>query len=278
MKRFRKIYVEISNVCNLQCSFCPGTSRKPHLMNEEDFSVVMDKIVPWTDYVYFHIMGEPLCHPNLAKYLQLAADRGLKVILTTNGTLLKRQQNVLLGADSLHKVNISLHAFEANDLAVPFSQYLSDCMHFGLSAIGKKRICYRLWNQGGKESKNSEIITALENAFPRPWREGARGISLAEGVYLEYGEKFDWPDLDAEEDGGPLFCYGLRDHIGILCDGTVVPCCLDHNGDIALGNIFTESLDAILKSNRAKSIYDGFSKRTAVEALCRRCGYAKRFR
>ena len=278
MKRFRKIYVEISNICNLRCNFCPGTTRKPMRMEEDAFASLLPELSHWTDYVYFHLMGEPLCHPNLGRYLQLAADNGLKVIITTNGTLLKKQQDLLINSDGLHKVNISLHAFEANDLAVPFKEYLNDCMSFGMASAGKKLICYRLWNQGGADSKNSEILAALEHAFPKPWKESSRGIRLTDGVYLEYGEKFDWPDMSAEEDCGQLFCYGLRDQIGILCDGTVVPCCLDHNGDIPLGNIFESTMEEILKSKPAKAIYDGFSNRIAVHPLCRRCGYARRFR
>lgn len=247
-------------------------------MEEDAFASLLPGLSHWTDYVYFHLMGEPLCHPNLGRYLQLAADNGLKVIITTNGTLLKKQQDLLINSDGLHKVNISLHAFEANDLAVPFKEYLNDCMSFGMASAGKKLICYRLWNQGGADSKNSEILAALEHAFPKPWKESSRGIRLTDGVYLEYGEKFDWPDLSAEEDCGQLFCYGLRDQIGILCDGTVVPCCLDHNGDIPLGNIFESTMEEILKSKPAKAIYDGFSNKIAVHPLCRRCGYARRFR
>ena len=120
MKRFRKIYLEISNVCNLNCSFCPGTKRKPKVMTEEEFSRLLPKLRPYTDFLYFHLMGEPLCHPNLEVFLRLAGEAGFKVILTTNGTLLARHQQLLLTSPALHKVNISLHAFEANDLSVPF--------------------------------------------------------------------------------------------------------------------------------------------------------------
>ena len=63
----------------------------------------------------------------------------------------------------------------------------------------------------------------------------------------------------------------------MLCDGTVVPCCLDHEGDIPLGNLFTQSLEEILSSPRAQAIYEGFSGRRVVEELCRKCGYARRF-
>ncbi len=277
MKRFQKIYLEISNVCNLRCSFCPGTKRPPKVMAEEEFISLLPKLRPWSDYLYFHLMGEPLCHPELERFLALAAQQDFRVILTTNGTLLPRQQNILLNAPSLHKVNISLHAFEANDLSVSFASYLTGCFAFGKAAEGRILTVYRLWNHGGTDSRNQEILQVMETFFPRPWTKERRGIRIGERVYLEYGDKFDWPELSAPDGGDRVFCYGLRDQIGILCDGTVVPCCLDHEGDIPLGNLFRESLDEILEKPRAKAIYDGFRNKKAAEELCHKCGYARRF-
>ena len=274
--RFQKIYVEISNLCNLSCAFCPGTKRPKGRMTPEDFAKLLPKLRPYTEHLYFHLMGEPLCHPELAEFLELAGD--FKVIITTNGTLLAKQQALLLSAPNLHKVNISLHAFEANDLAVPFESYLADCFRFGQAAAGKKLTVYRLWNAGGQNARNAEILSCMEKHFPKPWIQKRQGTQIGDKVFLEYGEKFDWPDMQAEEDKGELFCYGLRDQLGVLWDGTVVPCCLDHDGDIALGNLFEQEMDDILESPRAKAIYDGFTARKAVEPLCRRCGYARRFR
>ena len=277
MKRFHKVYLEISNVCNLRCQFCPGTRRKKHFMTESEFSELLPKLQPWTDFLYFHLMGEPLCHPNLDKYLQIAGTQGFKVILTTNGTLLHKQQSVLLSSVALHKVNISLHSFEANDLSISFEDYLKQCCNFGKVAEGKKLVVFRLWNHGGAEQYNAGILKTLEYFFPKPWVEERRGIRIGNRVYLEYGDKFDWPDLSAPEGSNHLFCYGLRDQLGILCDGTVVPCCLDHEGDLAIGNAFTDEMEDILSCERAQNIYNGFSSRQACEPLCRRCGYARRF-
>ena len=277
MKRFNKVYLEISNLCNLRCAFCPGTKRVPHRMTEEEFSALLPKIRPFSDYLYFHLMGEPLCHPLLSRFLELAGQAGFKVILTTNGTLLPKMQNVLLSAPALHKVNISLHAFEANDLAVPFKEYLRGCFAFGKAAEGKCIISYRLWNSGGADALNGQILDTMAQFFPRPWAEERRGPRLGQKIYLEYGDKFDWPDLTAADNGERVFCYGLRDQIGVLCDGTVVPCCLDHEGDLALGNLHETTMDAILETDRAKAIYEGFQKGKAAEELCRKCGYATRF-
>ena len=277
MKRFNKVYLEISNICNLKCHFCPGTKRQKHTMTDAEFSALLPKLRPFTDFLYFHLMGEPLCHPKLERFLELACEAGFKVILTTNGTLLPRQQEMLLRSPALHKVNISLHAFEANDLTVPFSDYLSGCFAFGRAAQGEKLVVYRLWNSGGADERNEEILTVMEAAFPQPWKVERKGTRIGDRVYLEHGDRFDWPDLSAADGGDSVFCYGLRDQVGVLCDGTVVPCCLDHEGDIALGNLFAEDLETILTKEKAQAICQGFRNGKAAEELCRKCGYARRF-
>ena len=275
--RFRKVYLEISNLCNLSCRFCPGTKRAKKAMTEDELAVLLPKIRPYTDYLYFHLMGEPLLHPKLERFLEMAGSHGFKVILTTNGTLLKKQQEMLLRSPALHKINISLHAFEANDLAVPFEEYLYDCFAFGTASAGKKLVVYRLWNNGGEDAQNANILDTMHHFYPNEWVQERNGIRIADRTYLEYGDKFDRPHLSATEGNNHVFCYGLRDQLGILCDGTVVPCCLDHDGDLALGNLLAQDMEEILETPRAKAIYDGFSHREAAEELCRKCGYARRF-
>lgn len=181
MKPFRKIYVEISNRCNLRCSFCPGTARPLGAMTEENFARLLPKLAPFTDFLYFHLMGEPLCHPQLERFLELAGEAGFRVILTTNGTLLSRMEKVLLAAPALHKVNISLQAFEGSGMAMDFDTYLAGCFGFGQAAAGKKIVCYRLWNRGGLDSCNPAILRVLEGHFPKPWVQERRGIRLQNG-------------------------------------------------------------------------------------------------
>lgn len=274
--RFRKIYLEISNICNLSCSFCPGTERKKHAMTYEEFTYLLPKLRPYADYLYFHLMGEPLCHPMLEQFLCAAKNEGFRVILTTNGTLLPKKQEMLLNS-GVHRINISLHAFEANDLNMPFEAYLQGVFAFGQAAQGRCIVSYRLWNEGGANEQNKHILQTMQRYFSEPWTAERTGTRIGERIYLEHGEKFDWPDLSADEQSGAQFCYALRDQIGVLCDGTVVPCCLDHEGDLALGNLFAQEMEEILASPLAKSIYDGFSRRLATQELCRKCGYATRF-
>ena len=273
----RKAYLEISNLCNLRCSFCPGTRREKRMLSVEEFRLLASKLRGHTEYLYFHLMGEPLLHPRLSELLAISEELGFRVMITTNGTLLRERGEALLASGAVHKVNLSLQSFEANapgDLRA----YVCNCADFVKRAARQGILCeFRLWNQGGLETRNREITALLEESFPAPWGESRNGRKLAERVWLDPGERFDWPDLELEDLRETGFCYGLRDQIGVLCDGTVVPCCLDHEGDIPLGNLFTQELDEILNSPRARAIYEGFSRRKVVEALCRRCGYAKRF-
>ncbi len=277
MKRFAKVYVEISNICNLSCSFCPGTIRKPKRMNTQEFEIVLNKIKDYTDYIYFHLLGEPLCHPDLAEFLNIADKMGFNVIITTNGTLLNKNKDILLNSKSHYKTVISLHSFEANDNKISFQKYIDDCFSYAKSAENKKIVVLRLWNNGGKDSLNNEILAKLENYFPKPWIEERNGTRIGQKIYIQYGDKFDWPTLENDNINEKVFCYGLRDQIGILADGTVVPCCLDNNGEINLGNIFESDLEEIINSPKALNIYNGFSNRTACEELCKRCSFVRKF-
>ena len=266
----RKAYLEITNVCNLSCAFCPGTRRAARFLTAEEFHLLAGKLRGHTQYLYFHLMGEPLLHPELASLLAIADELGFRVMLTTNGTLLPERQALLLASHALHKVNISLQSFEANE-GGELADYLRGCTHFAAAAAKAGMLCeFRLWNRGGWESMNGQIRAALAAAFPEPWDRSRNGFRLAERIWLEPGDRFDWPDLSLPELGERCFCYGLRDQVGVLCDGTVVPCCLDREGAIPLGNLFEQELDEIMSTDRARAIYDGFSQRRAVERLCKK--------
>lgn len=273
---YNKVYVEITNICNMSCSFCHGHSRQPRRMSEEEFIHVLAQLVGQTQYLYYHLMGEPLTHPLLPRFLQLAREHGYKSIITTNGTLLNKRGNELLDA-GVHKVNLSLHSFEEGSEEA-HARYVEELADFAKQAEARGTIVvFRLWNKGVDGEKNNFAMRLLQEKIPGDWLENARGIRIRGKIFLEWGERFAWPDRAAEIRGERFFCYGLKDQFGILSDGTVVPCCLDSDGVIALGNVFEEDVATILQSERARAIADGFRCGTASEDLCRRCGYAQRF-
>lgn len=289
MKRFKKVYIEITNRCNLSCSFCPKTKRTLKRNSKEDFLHIIEVVKMYTDHVYLHLLGEPTLHPELKTYLAICEEHGLKVNLTTNGTLLSKVKDILIEAPTLRQVNISLHSFEANESFVEMNQYIESVLSFVEEATKKSNIIcsLRLWNMDTEHLKaqndlNTDILSLIEARLGVEFNiEEALaqkdGIKLKKNVYLNKAEKFEWPNQDREIIAEDAFCYGLRDQIGILVDGTVVPCCLDGEGHIALGNIFEMPLEQILESPRSRKLYEGFSNRRAVESLCKRCGYATRY-
>ena len=260
----------------MNCSFCHGTARKKGRMSLESFNHIAKELTSLTDYVYLHILGEPLTHPDLPKMIRTLSSLGLKSAITTNGTLLPIHGQSLIDS-GVYKVNISLHSFEEGS-DESFLAYINSVSDFAerASASGTL-VVLRLWNEGADGGRNDKILDLLRQRLDGEWVFGKRGARIRHKLHLEYGERFEWPDMNAPDLGDEVFCYGLSDHFGILSDGSVVPCCLDAEGDIRLGNALQEPLEKILSRERANAIRDGFRRRCATEELCRRCGYARRF-
>lgn len=273
---YSRVYVEITNICNMNCSFCHGHSRPLKRMTADEFSVILEKLNGHTNYIYYHLMGEPLTHPDLPLFLKMAGERGYKSVLTTNGTLLDKYGNAILES-GIHKVSLSVHSFE-DGTEESFQKYLKTLSDFAKKANDNGVIVvFRLWNKGFDGGRNELIVEYLKNNIQGEWKDNSKGMRIREKMFLEWGDRFQWPDKNADIQGDEVFCYGLRDHFGILCDGTVVPCCLDSEGTINLGNVFNENIADILSSERAKNMKYGFDCRRATEELCRKCGYAQRF-
>ena len=275
-----RCYLEITNICNLNCLFCPKTDREKAYLTIEEFNTLTDKLRGEINFLYFHLMGEPLLHPRLTEFIGIAREKGFVPIITTNGTLLSKAHN--LTETALHKIQISLHSQEGN-AKENLEEYIRDVMEFSLRAAKNGIIVVlRLWNEGGYNSKNETIMNHIAEHVQRPWTSRYDGWKICENLYLEMDSVFEWPDTERDDlSQNESFCYALRNQIGVLVDGTIVPCCLDHAGAIKLGNLHTQTLGEILSSPKAKAIYDGFTRHEAVEPLCKRCGYAnvtKRFR
>lgn len=271
MKKFRKIYVEITNICNMNCSFCPETKRAKATMSLKDFEHIAKQICNFTDYIYLHVKGEPLLHHKLQEILNICYKYNLKVNISTNGTMLKDKYKLL---GKIRQLNVSLHSFENKDEKEQ-QQYLEETMNI-CNALSKEGVIirYKLWNEDEKQGKNSHMIKTLENKYNVHITGTSydKDIKLKENIFLSIKTPFKWPDLN-EQEQVQTTCYGLRNQIAILVDGTVVPCCVDNDGDIKLGNIFENSLKDILNSDNAKEIKAGFETNKCIHPLCKKCQY-----
>lgn len=276
-KKYSRVYVEITNICNRSCSFCPGTTREKRIMTLDEFKKIINALVGITDYIYLHVMGEPLTHPELPQMISYATALGFKCAVTTNGSLLDDRGDELISSGA-YKVNLSVHSFEGGEEEKHISYIDSLCRFADKASNAGVLTVLRLWNKGYDGGMNDKTLDYVRERLDGEWKWGARGVRIRHKLHLEYGDRFDWPDMEAEHISDSVFCYGLRDHFGILCDGSVIPCCLDREGAITLGNAFETPVREILTSERAESILHGFDRRCAVEELCKRCGYATRFK
>ena len=280
---FDRVYVEIGNICNMKCSFCAGTKRAPRQMSPDEFERICKKLVGHTENLYFHVMGEPLLHPELDSLLKIAKKYGYKVSVTTNGTLLKRAGKTLISnSDALHRVSISLHAPEGNGVEA-IEEYLNCAISFAhdFSALDKN-VVFRLWNldtdeKSGSNSLNAEILEKLKKSYTGEWIKRYSGYRIAYRTFLEFDGIFTWPSQSEADPIEKGRCHALSRQIAILADGTVAPCCLDSEGAIALGNLFSEELSDILGGDVAQKIKKGFNSCKMIHPVCQKCTYARRF-
>ncbi|MDE5586891.1 MAG: radical SAM protein, partial [Bacilli bacterium] len=277
-KRFKRIYIEILNVCNLSCSFCTKTKRSKRKMTPAEFEEILKKIDSYTDYIYLHVKGEPLLHPELKQILDISEKYKKKVPITTNGTLLKETKEILVNSKAVRQINLSLHSENKKE------NYLEDIFKVVDDLSKNKYIVYRFWTLQNNifDQKSTETVNKIASHYHLSTElvekiKKEYNINIAENIYISKDNQFLWPELENnyyEEKG---YCHALKDQLAILVDGTVVPCCLDGEGIIDLGNIYSMDLESILKSDRVLDMKRGFECRNVKEELCKHCNFKEKF-
>ena len=271
-KTFKKIYIEITNCCNLSCSFCSKTSKPKRTMTIEEFKNIISKIKSHTDYIYLHVKGEPLLHKDLKEFLKIAEENDLKVNLTTNGTLFSQRVDDLKNSKALKKVNLSLHS-ENN-----YPNYFENIFQSVDKLPKDITVIYRLWTLSNStlDKKFTAIVEKLKDYYnlspqivDKLYKE--QNVKISSNIYVDKDNEFIWPTVTEEKSNG--YCHALKTHLGILVDGTVVPCCLDASGIINLGSIYTDTLENIMTTERYRKLKKSFQDHKPSEALCASCTY-----
>ena len=286
MKLFSRIYIEITNSCNFNCSFCRKSNREIRFMTKDEFEKIVNEVNEYTDLIMLHIKGEPLMHPELKHILNSTKMAKLKVNITTNGSLLGKNIEALK-SDSVRQLNISLHSINKDEINnINFDEYISNIFN-SVKILRENNpnlyISYRLWNLKdiSENSENYNIIEALEKEYKiedlKTLAKENNFVELTSKVFLNQDVEFIWPSMDDDIVSDTGRCLGLKEQIGILSDGRVVPCCLDQDGNVTLGNIFKDSLKNILESDYAKEITNGFYSNKIIQELCKRCTYRLKF-
>lgn len=288
--RFLRTYIEISNICNLQCSFCPEVVREKKILSPENFRKILSEVLPHSEQICLHLMGEPLAHPEFKEILKICEELGATLHLTTNGTYLSRYDlDLFYKSKAIRQINFSLHSFKDNFPGKDMKPYLFDILQFAKGALEEKPelyINFRLWNLTsvtGPNDENSEIIDHVQEFFGVPISEKIdtrhrRSKNITGRIYFHFDTRFEWPNYADPIQGEKGFCHALSQQIGIHADGTVVPCCFDKEAGIPLGNVLTDSFENILNGPRLLKMREGFANNQLIEELCQKCTYIKRFK
>lgn len=277
----KRAYIEITNVCNLSCAFCHQNSRTPAFMGTEQFKSILDQVKQVTSYLYLHVQGEPLLHPDFEEILSICDDAKVHVQLVTNGTLLNRYPN-LLNHPCLRKISISLQSVEYQQID-SVSVYMDPIIALAESA-SEKNSCFvesRFWrNDQLALMRTTECLSILHHRYVFTKTGRGKNDRILPNVYVDFDNMFEWPnDTPKTQKTSPVHgrCHGGTDQIAILVDGTVVPCCLDAEGKINLGNLNETPLTKILQSHRYQELCDGFRHGMVVEPFCQSCTFRRRF-
>lgn len=265
---YKKIYLEITNNCNLDCDFCIKNKRLKKYMSEEEFVCILNKIKNHTNYLYFHVLGEPLIHPNINDFIDIAS-KDFKINITTNGYFI----NKIKDNKNIRQINISLHSFDLK-YNISIDKYMNNIFNV-IDNLDNTYISFRFWVENICSDEIIDLINKHYNANIIK-EEIKDNIKIKDRIFLNVSKEFIWPDLENDYYNESGSCYGLIDHIGILVDGTVVPCCLDSKGDINLGNIFKEELDDIVNKKRCINIINGFKNNIKYELLCKKCKFLEK--
>ena len=286
---FERLYIEISNICNLQCSFCPEVIREKKILSITDFRKFATQAQPLTKQICLHLMGEPLAHPNFTEIMDICDELKLKIFLTTNGTLIKKHADTLLNWNSLAQINFSVHSFFANPEKNTLTDYLKPILNFCDQANSLNSNFYinlRLWNlekTNQQKDQNIQVFNILNEHFYTILNENidvklTKSKKIINKLYLHFDTEFIWPDLKQKLRSSKGTCHGLRKQLAIHANGDVVPCCLDKETVLKLGNLNEANLVDIIKTARATKIKSGFERGELVEDLCQKCQFADRFR
>ncbi|MEA2073505.1 MAG: radical SAM/SPASM domain-containing protein [Campylobacterota bacterium] len=285
---FNRVHIEVTNICGLACSFCPPKLQPTKTMSLSFFEKVLLELKPYTKSLAFHVMGDPLILSNLQEYLDLASKHGFEVELTTSGYYLEKTPHEVLFHKAVRQLNVSLNSYNKNSLNLSFDEYMDGVFKAcadKLEMYPKPFINLRVWNLDDVLSEsefNAMLFRRVEEFFDVKidletiYKEKTKSLRLASKVLLNFDNYFEWPSLGSTHDSDGT-CYGLKSHIGILADGSIVPCCLDGEGVINLGNLNETPLKEVLDSSRAQAMIEGFRNGKAVEELCRKCSYKDRF-
>lgn len=271
----RCIRIETTNLCNLKCRMCPQSVKTPGVargcMRFELFQSIVTQIAAFPEnresLFYLHICGEPLLHKDLVRFVRFAAESGLRPILTTNATLLTRDKALQLIQAGLSRIEFS---FEGLDAATYESIRIG--AHF--EGVSKNiRTFLELNRDAGSPIHTELVIVDLPDLDPQRVKDFADRMrsdfdTVNISGYFDWLGRVDTAGFEREEYVG---CSSVDSDLNVLWDGRVVPCCLDVDGAMVIGDFTKQSYLEVLSSLRRHALRERLEAGRLDNLPCNHC-------
>lgn len=265
----KRIYLEITNACNLNCPFCTNEKGNNYL-SLEDIKSYLPQIKEYTDNIYLHVLGEPLLHPNINEIFEEAEKNNLNINIVTNGILLNKD---ILMYKSLRKLSISIHSINNILIDKRYYETLLDI----IKDNNDKYIELRFYDEDNLSETNKDFLNKLKEDYPFEKTDRHNSYRLKNNVYVLFNELFKWPNIEDEIINKKGYCHGSIDQIAILSNKDVTICCLDPKAYNKIGNLKNNTLKEILDSKKYLDIKNNMKNHIISCELCKRCTYRSRF-
>jgi radical SAM protein with 4Fe4S-binding SPASM domain len=235
IKPLTSLIVEPTNTCNLRCAFCfvtEGMNRPAGFMEFDLFEKIVDDC-PGLEHLCMHNWGEPLLNKDIFKMFDHARRAGVKhIVMNTNGTLLTDRM-----IDKIVDSPLSVIRFSIDGSAATFRRIRG----VELEKIERNILKLRERKEARRPALGMGVVFTVEeetqgdiDAYVAHWRDIVDHVRLQ--PKLIQGPRGEICPEPFGKDYGKLV---------VLWDGTVIPCCVDYNATLPLGNAWKDSVISI---------------------------------
>jgi MoaA/NifB/PqqE/SkfB family radical SAM enzyme len=269
-------WIDITRLCNLRCIMCPqsrGLRPRPAKMPLDRFQQILDDICENRPLIKLYLSGEPLLHEGLFDMIEYAHGKNCQTAIHTNATLFTEALSERILSSSLTFLSFSFDGCTAE-----VYERLRPPAKFEQVGANIRRFLDLRRRSGRGPYANVEIIRMRDTedflkSFAEEWKAcGVEEVSVVD--YMTWlGTVPDRRDGKAAIFSGYTPCAAPFQHGCILSDGTVVPCCLDVDGRMPLGNVTEQPFREIWVGNayrqlRLQMLTGGLGTGSICDACC----------
>ena len=272
------LLVEPTSLCSARCTLCPTPSEKlvrsMKFLPMNKYKEIIDQTKSCVRSVTFFVAGEPFVNENLCKMISYATRNGLHTFVSTNGTILNRQNIGALFETNLDKLFVCLDGArkESHEIYKNGSNFELICTNIRTLTSEKRernKIFPYIFIQTLITRYNEDELDDIVKLAKKLGVDGVsfKTFSIEKGYDKNLAKEFipKKRRLSRYEIVNRTIkmqkeryseCKYERTAL-ILCDGRLAMCVYDYNGKYDIGNAFFQDIIKLWNSEK----YENFRKR-----------------